>query len=87
MQRATNGRTRHDYEALLLDGPLAGSHVRVDQLPDGEPVEVIPIAGDRHGAYVLAGFVGWRGFLPYRWVTREEWAGLRRWLHLGRTAD
>jgi hypothetical protein len=63
---------------------MAGELVRVDPGPDGDPIEIVPVRGERRGAYVLAGLSNLRGVLPYRWVTREEWAGLRRWLRLRR---
>ena len=78
--RADDGRR---YEARLLDGPLAGASVYVDSLPGGDPLDTLPIAGERGGVYVLAGLAPLRGYLPYRWVSSEEWAGLRRWLRFG----
>ena len=80
MRYIEHGEERGRYEARLLDGPLAGVHVRVNGPPGGDPLDVLPIEGHAQGAYVLAGFESIRGYLPYRWVTREEWASLRRWL-------
>ena len=84
MQHANGRDERRRYEARLLDGPLAGAHVLVSSLPGGDPLDVLPIDGERRGAYVLAGLASIRGYIPYRWVTPEEWAGLRRWLRLGK---
>ena len=72
------------YEARLLDGPLAGARVSVNSLPGGDPLDTLPIASEQGGVYLLAGLAPLRGYLPYRWVSSEEWAGLRRWLRLGR---
>ena len=80
MRRTERGDDTRRYEARFLDGPLAGAHVYVRSQPGGDPLDVLPIQGDRRGAYVLAGFATLRGYMPYRWVTPEEWSGLRRWL-------
>ena len=84
MDGSTQKKEIRRYDARLIDGPLAGTDVRIPGDPDGNPIDVLPVEGDRHGAYVLAGFASLRGVLPYRWVTKKDWAGLRRWLRLGR---
>jgi hypothetical protein len=84
MQRSERGDERQRYEARLLDGPWAGARVYVKSRPGGDPLDILPIDGERRGAYVLAGVVTTRGCLPYRWVTPEEWTGLGRWLRFGR---
>ena len=76
MTRLTRGR----HVARLLDGPLAGSLVRLPRSDDGEPVDELPIDGQHDGAYQLAGLPGNRGIVPYRWFTHEEKAKFRRWL-------
>jgi hypothetical protein len=73
--------------ARLRDGPLDGKLVRPPLSPEGEPADMLPVADDRDGAYVLAGSPGSRGIVPYRWITAREWSGLRRWLRFGRHAD
>ena len=83
LRGATRGQVSQRYEARLLDGPRDGMRVTVSCRPDGGPLDVPPVRGDRHGAYVLAGYPGPLGTLPYRWVTKEEWAALRRWLPFG----
>lgn len=87
MGRVARSRTKHGCEALLVDGPLAGAHVQVTLLPDGDPVGVLPIRGNRRGTYVCAGFTGPDGLLPYRWVRKGECAGLRGWLRFSRDAS
>ena len=84
MQGTEGGADRRRYEARLLDGPLAGTHVQVESRPGGDPQDMLRINGVQRGAYVLAGLSSSGGRLPYRWVTPEEWAGLRRWLRFGR---
>lgn len=84
MRHTVGAREGRRYEARLLDGPLAGARVHVNSLPGGDPLDTLPIAGEHQGAYVLAGLASWRGYLPYRWVTSKEWAGLRRWLRFGK---
>ena len=86
MRGRTLDRARR-YEALLLDGPRDRTRVSLSSLPSGDPVETVPVQGNRQGAYVLAGTQNLAGITPYRWVTREEWAGLRRWLRFGRPAS
>ena len=85
MRRTVRAGYGRRYEAKLLDGPLAGARIHVESLPGGDPQDTLTIAGERRGAYVLAGLMTMRGYLPYRWVTSEEWAGLRRWLRFGKT--
>ena len=72
------GRGRH--VARLLDGPLAGSLVRLPARGDGSPPDEVPVESEPQGAYLLAGVPGRRGILPYRWLTQVERAELRRWL-------
>jgi hypothetical protein len=83
LRSVTHGWSSQTYEVLLRDGPRDGTQVTVPSLPDGEPPDVLPVSRGPQGAYVLAGNPNPRGITPYRWVTREEWAGLKRWLRLG----
>lgn len=86
MKRQTSSSTRCSCEAVLLDGPLAGAHVQVEMLPDGDPIGVLSIRDDRRGCYVCAGFTGPDGVLPYRWVAWEGRVALRGWLRFCRDA-
>jgi hypothetical protein len=81
-----NGASRH-VVARLQDGPLDGSLVHPPLSPEGEPADMLPVTEDRDGAYVLAGSPGSRGVVPYRWITAQEWNGLRLWLRFRRHAD
>ena len=83
MESTERGADRRSYEARLLDGPLAGAQVQVESRPGGDPQDMLRISGEQRGAYVLAGLSTSGGCLPYRWVTPEEWTGLRRWLRFG----
>ena len=66
--------------ARLLDGPLAGSLVRLPARGDGNPPDELTVESETHGVYLLAGLPGKRGILPYRWLSRQERTELRRWL-------
>lgn len=79
-QSAPSGR----YQALLVDGPRDRTRLSLLTLPDGDPVEAFAVQENPRGAYVLAGNPNLLGTTPYRWVTTEEWTGLRRWLRFGR---
>ncbi len=84
MRPTARAADQQGYEARMLDGPLAGVRVHVDARTSADPLDTLPIAGERQGAYVLAGLASKGGSLPYRWVTSREWAGLRRWLRFGK---
>ncbi len=84
VQPTTQDRHERTYDARLLDGPRGGTRVKVVGLPEGGPVEVLPVHEDERGVYLLAGNPDLSGTLPYRWLTRAEAAALRKWLWLGR---
>ena len=80
LSRLTRSAGQGQHVARLLDGPLAGSLVLLPARGDGNPPDELPVESEPHGAYLLAGLAGRRGILPYRWLTKEESAELRRWL-------
>lgn len=80
LTRVTRNGGQGRHVARLLDGPLAGSLVRVPVRSDGDPPDELSVSGARQGVYLLAGLPGARGTLPYRWLNRQEQAELRRWL-------
>lgn len=80
MTRVTRDGGQGRYVARLLDGPRAGSLVRVPSRSNGDPPDELAVESERQGLYLLAGLPGNRGTLPYRWLSWQERAALRRWL-------